>query len=100
LLILAILLTLAACNPVAIPILADPTNIVAVQPGKTETITPARRLAGEVFNHSYNPPLSYKTTQRYIAYVDRLAQAGYSVYKVDYLIHIRLACGVIRWAVF
>ncbi len=40
-----------------------------------------------VFNHGYIPPQVYKTTERYIAYVDRLAQAGYIVYKIDYRGH-------------
>ena len=40
-----------------------------------------------VFNHGYIPPQVYKTTQRYIAYVDRLAQSGYIVYKIDYRGH-------------
>lgn len=40
-----------------------------------------------VFNHGYISPLAYRTTQRYIAYVDRLASAGYIVYKIDYRGH-------------
>jgi uncharacterized protein len=42
-----------------------------------------------VFNHGYIPPQAYKTTERYIAYVDRLARAGYIVYKIDYRGHDR-----------
>jgi dipeptidyl aminopeptidase/acylaminoacyl peptidase len=40
-----------------------------------------------IFNHGYIPPEIYRTTERYIAYVDRLAQAGYIVYKIDYRGH-------------
>jgi uncharacterized protein len=37
-----------------------------------------------VFNHGYIPPKVYRTTERYIAYVDRLASAGYIVFRIDY----------------
>jgi uncharacterized protein len=40
-----------------------------------------------VFNHGFIPPQVYRTTERYIAYVDRLARAGYVVYKIDYRGH-------------
>ncbi|MEO8609375.1 MAG: alpha/beta fold hydrolase [Chloroflexota bacterium] len=36
-----------------------------------------------VFNHGYIPPDTYKTTERYIAYVDALAQSGFVVFKID-----------------
>jgi uncharacterized protein len=36
-----------------------------------------------VFNHGYIPPDSYQTTERYVAYVDALAQSGFVVYKID-----------------
>ena len=39
---------------------------------------------GIVFNHGYIPPTQYRTTERYIAYVDRLARAGYVVFRIDY----------------
>ncbi|HVN54552.1 MAG TPA: alpha/beta fold hydrolase [Anaerolineaceae bacterium] len=42
-----------------------------------------------VFNHGYIPSALYKTTERYVAYVDRLARAGYVVYKIDYRGHDR-----------
>ena len=42
-----------------------------------------------VFNHGYIPPEIYKTTERYIAYVDSLARHGYIVYKIDYRGHDR-----------
>jgi uncharacterized protein len=37
-----------------------------------------------VFNHGYIPPQVYRTTERYIAYVDDLARAGYIVFRIDY----------------
>lgn len=40
-----------------------------------------------VFNHGYIPPDVYKTTERYIAYVDQLARAGYVVFRIDYRGH-------------
>ena len=42
-----------------------------------------------VFNHGYIPPDVYRTTDRYIAYVDRIASAGYIVYRIDYRGHDR-----------
>jgi dipeptidyl aminopeptidase/acylaminoacyl peptidase len=36
-----------------------------------------------VFNHGYIPPASYRTTERYTAYVDYLARAGFVVFKID-----------------
>ena len=40
-----------------------------------------------IFNHGYIPPAVYRTTQRYIAYVDQIARAGYIVFKSDYRGH-------------
>ena len=40
-----------------------------------------------VFNHGYIPPTQYRTTQRYIAYVDAFARNGYIVLKSDYRGH-------------
>ena len=40
-----------------------------------------------VFNHGYISPQIYKTTERYIGYVDQLARHGYIVYKIDYRGH-------------
>jgi dipeptidyl aminopeptidase/acylaminoacyl peptidase len=40
-----------------------------------------------IFNHGYIPPSEYKTTQRYVAYVDAFARAGYIVFKPDYRGH-------------
>lgn len=40
-----------------------------------------------VFNHGYLPPTLYRTTERYVAYVDAIAQSGYIVFKSDYRGH-------------
>ena len=40
-----------------------------------------------VFNHGYIPPTQYRTTERYIAYVDHLARSGYIVFRPDYRGH-------------
>ncbi len=45
---------------------------------------PAGGWPAIVFNHGYIPPAQYVTTERYVAYVDYLARAGYVVYKIDY----------------
>lgn len=39
------------------------------------------------FNHGYIPPNQYRTTERYVAYVDSLARNGYIVFKSDYRGH-------------
>lgn len=36
-----------------------------------------------VFIHGYIPPEQYRTTERYVAYVDGFARNGYIVFKVD-----------------
>jgi len=40
-----------------------------------------------VFNHGFIPPATYRTTQRYVAYVDNLARNGYIVFRSDYRGH-------------
>jgi dipeptidyl aminopeptidase/acylaminoacyl peptidase len=40
-----------------------------------------------VFNHGYIPPAQYRTTERYVAYVDALARRGYMVFRSDYRGH-------------
>jgi dipeptidyl aminopeptidase/acylaminoacyl peptidase len=40
-----------------------------------------------IFNHGYIPPQEYKTTERYVAYVDAFAKRGYIVFKPDYRGH-------------
>jgi dipeptidyl aminopeptidase/acylaminoacyl peptidase len=50
---------------------------------------PAAGWPGIIFNHGYIPPDVYRTTERYIAYVDRLASSGYVVFRIDYRGHDR-----------
>lgn len=40
-----------------------------------------------VFNHGYIDPDVYRTTERYIAYVDGFARSGYIVFRPDYRGH-------------
>lgn len=40
-----------------------------------------------VFNHGYIPPQQYRTGERYVAYVDAFARAGYVVFMPDYRGH-------------
>jgi dipeptidyl aminopeptidase/acylaminoacyl peptidase len=42
---------------------------------------------GIVFNHGYIPPNEYRTTERYVEYVDQLARNGYVVFRIDYRGH-------------
>jgi len=42
-----------------------------------------------IFNHGYIPPNIYRTTERYIAYVDQIARSGYIVFRSDYRGHDR-----------
>jgi dienelactone hydrolase len=42
-----------------------------------------------IFNHGYIPPSQYKTTERYVAYVDGFASSGYIVFRPDYRGHDR-----------
>lgn len=37
-----------------------------------------------IFNHGYIQPDQYRTTERYVAYVDAFARANYIVFKPDY----------------
>ncbi len=48
---------------------------------------PASGWPAIVFNHGYIAPSEYRTTERYTAYVDALARAGYVVFKPDYRGH-------------
>jgi dipeptidyl aminopeptidase/acylaminoacyl peptidase len=50
---------------------------------------PAGGWPAIVFKHGYIPPEQYRTTERYIAYVDRLAVSGYVVFRIDYRGHDR-----------
>jgi len=40
-----------------------------------------------VFNHGYIPPDQYRTTERYVDYVDDIAMHGYIVFRSDYRGH-------------
>lgn len=40
-----------------------------------------------IFNHGFIPPQIYRTTERYVAYVDAIASSGYIVFKPDYRGH-------------
>lgn len=40
-----------------------------------------------IFNHGYIPPAQYRTTERYVAYQDAFARAGYITLKSDYRGH-------------
>jgi dipeptidyl aminopeptidase/acylaminoacyl peptidase len=40
-----------------------------------------------IFNHGYIPPDEYRTTERYVAYVDAFARSDYIVVKPDYRGH-------------
>ncbi len=48
---------------------------------------PATGWPAIAFNHGFIPPDVYRTTERYIAYVDRIAQSGYVVLRSDYRGH-------------
>ncbi|MEA4906754.1 MAG: alpha/beta fold hydrolase [Anaerolineaceae bacterium] len=50
---------------------------------------PAGGWPAIVFNHGYIPPSVYRTTERYVAYVDWLARNGYIVFRIDYRGHDR-----------
>jgi dipeptidyl aminopeptidase/acylaminoacyl peptidase len=40
-----------------------------------------------IFNHGYIPPAEYRSTERYLAYVDAFARRGYIVVRSDYRGH-------------
>ena len=44
---------------------------------------PAAGFPAIVFVHGYIPPEIYRTTERYVAYVDTLARNGFVVFKID-----------------
>lgn len=48
---------------------------------------PAAGWPAIIFNHGYIPPSQYRTTERYVAYVDAIARSGYIVFKSDYRGH-------------
>jgi len=44
---------------------------------------PAEGWPAIVFIHGYIPPAQYRTTERYVSYVDYLARSGFVVFKID-----------------
>jgi dienelactone hydrolase len=48
---------------------------------------PATGWPAIIFNHGYIPPEVYRTTERYVAYVDGFARSGYVVFRPDYRGH-------------
>lgn len=40
-----------------------------------------------IFDHGYIPPAEYRTTERYVAYVDGFARNGFVIFKPDYRGH-------------
>jgi fermentation-respiration switch protein FrsA (DUF1100 family) len=48
---------------------------------------PATGFPVIIFNHGYIQPALYRTTERYVDYVDRLARSGYIVFRSDYRGH-------------
>lgn len=48
---------------------------------------PATGFPVIIFNHGYIQPSVYRTTERYVDYVDRIARSGYIVFKSDYRGH-------------
>jgi dipeptidyl aminopeptidase/acylaminoacyl peptidase len=40
-----------------------------------------------IFNHGYIPPDEYRTTERYVDYVDALARSGFILFRSDYRGH-------------
>jgi len=50
---------------------------------------PATGWPAIIFNHGYIDPAVYRSTERYIAYVNNLARNGYIVYRIDYRGHDR-----------
>ncbi len=48
---------------------------------------PATGWPAIIFNHGYIPPAQYRTTERYVAYVDAFARSGYIVFRPDYRGH-------------
>ncbi|MBI4675689.1 MAG: alpha/beta fold hydrolase [Chloroflexi bacterium] len=48
---------------------------------------PASGFPVIIFNHGFIQPAQYRTTERYVDYVDRLARSGYIVFRSDYRGH-------------
>lgn len=47
------------------------------------TNDPSQTFPAIVFVHGYIPPSQYRTQERYVAYVEGLAEAGFVVFKID-----------------
>ncbi len=54
-------------------------GLLAIPKGKT----PEQGWPAVVFVHGYIPPTLYKTTEKYIEYIDYLAKNGVAVFKID-----------------
>ncbi|MEZ4863605.1 MAG: alpha/beta fold hydrolase [Caldilineaceae bacterium] len=50
-------------------------------------VKPATGWPVIIFNHGFIPPEIYRTTERYVAYVDGFARNGYIVFRSDYRGH-------------
>lgn len=50
-------------------------------------LPPEEGWPGIIFNHGYISPSVYKTTERYLAYIDAFSKNGYVVFKPDYRGH-------------
>jgi uncharacterized protein len=48
---------------------------------------PAGGWPAIIFNHGFIPPAQYRTTERYVEYVNYIARSGYIVFKSDYRGH-------------
>lgn len=66
--------------------LSDGLKIYALMTVPWET-KPPEGFPVIIFNHGYIPPDQYRTTERYVAYVDAFARQGYIVIKSDYRGH-------------
>lgn len=52
-------------------------------------VKPASGWPVIIFNHGYIPPGEYRTTERYVEYVERIAEDNYIVFRSDYRGHDR-----------
>jgi dipeptidyl aminopeptidase/acylaminoacyl peptidase len=68
--------------------LSDGLKIYALMTVPTGSI-PSTGWPVVIFNHGYIPPEVYRTTERYIAYMDQIARSGYILFRSDYRGHDR-----------
>lgn len=66
---------------------SDGLKIYALLTIPRSNIPPADGWPVIVFNHGFIPPAQYRTTERYVAYVDGFASNGYIVFRPDYRGH-------------